>query len=443
MPSPLPASRPRIDALDAMRGSALLGILLVHAMEHWSLPRYPQDTPAWLQALDVRTMDLGLFLFEGKAYAIFSLLFGLSFFLILDRWSARGLRFRTRFLWRLVLLAGIGYLHGIIYCGDILLTIAVLGLPLVFLYRRSDRALGWIAAALLMQVPIVWDTARLLLDPAFQPWRPQPWVDGGSAFAVYAEGSFGDVTAINLRDGQVARLWWAFESGRYLQMSGLFVFGLLLGRSRLFEDPMRCRRLARRVLIWGLAGFAVLYAAKFRLADRGIAVAVRSQAGNLLAYYRSLAQAAVWISAFVLLWQWTRARGALRLLAPYGRLSLTCYVMQGLVGVPLFYGYGLALHRQLGPFASALVGGAIFVAQCAGANLWLRHFHYGPLEWLWRSATFLDFSTPLRRAQAAVDLDSPDPAALPSSRQPRADGSVHGRPGGRPGHDGRERTADR
>jgi uncharacterized protein len=152
------------------------------------------------------------------------------------------------------------------------------------------------------------------------------------------------------------------------------------------------------VLLWGLVGFAVLHAARLQSGAWGLTGSGRGHAGNLLAAYRDLAQAAVWMGAFVLLFQWSRARKALNLLAPYGRMSLTCYVTQGLIGVPLFYGYGLALHRYLGPFASLLVGAAIFAVQCVCAHFWLRRFHYGPLEWLWRSCTFLDFATPMRRS---------------------------------------------
>jgi uncharacterized protein len=67
------------------------------------------------------------------------------------------------------------------------------------------------------------------------------------------------------------------------------------------------------------------------------------------------------------------------------------------VGVPLFYGYGLALYRYLGPFYSVLGGAGFFVIQGTVAHLWLARFHYGPLEWLWRAGTFLNFRTPMRR----------------------------------------------
>ena len=393
--SPKPQSR--IDLIDAMRGSALAGILLLHAVNHWSLPLHPQAAPGRLRVLDTWTRDLGLFLVEGKAHAIFAMMFGVSFFLLLDHWSRRGIRFRSRFLWRVALLAALGYLHGIIYYGDVLLTIAVLGAPLVFIHRFGNRTLAVLAVLLTLQIPALWGTGRTLWVADHQPPAPLTWVSEGQLVDVYAHGSFLDVCRINAGRGQLARIGWVFESGRYLQMMGLFVVGLLIGRNRILEDQARGVRLARRVLAWGLTGFVMLHLIKHRLPGWGLQGAGLSQAGNLVSAYRSLAQIAVWVGTFILVYQWSRARKALDLLAPYGRMSLTGYVAQGLIGVPLFYGYGLALYRRLGPFESAVLGAAILVTQCAGSRLWLKRFNYGPLEWLWRSCTFLDFSTPMRK----------------------------------------------
>lgn len=393
--SPKPDSR--IDLIDALRGSALMGIFLLHSIEHWSLPRYPADSPSWLKVLNTWTQDLGLFLFEGKAYAIFALMFGVSFFLIMDRWSRRGLGFRGRYLWRLAVLAVFGYLHAIIYCGDILLPLAVLAIPLVLIHRLGNRALAWIAAALLLQIPALWETCRVFFDQGYQPLPPPLRAIYGQIFDVFADGSFLDVSAINAGKGQMARIWWMIESGRYMQMMGLFVCGFLVGRSRVLEDPERSARLAKQALLWGLTGFAVLHFSKRHLAAGGLQGPGLIHTGNLVSSYRNLAQITVWIGVFILLYRWHRTRRALDLLAPYGRMSLTGYVAQGMIGVPLFYGYGLALHRYLGSFHSVLLGAALFAVQCLCAHLWLKRFYYGPLEWLWRSFTFLNFATPMRK----------------------------------------------
>lgn len=410
MSSPNQNSRPRIALLDALRGSALLGILLLHSIEHWDFSRYPQNPPSWLRTLNAQAHDLGFFLFGGKAYAIFALLFGVSFYLILDRWAARNINFHGRFLWRLAVLAIIGYLHGIIYCGDILLVIAVLGVPLVFLHRLGNRTLAWISVALVLQIPSLWETGRVLFEPGYQPVQPRHWAIYGQLFNVYSNGSFLDVIKTNLWQGQWSRTWWTIETGRYTQMLGLFVWGLLLARARIFEDPARSVRLAKRALWWGAIGFALLYPVKLHLGDWGLRGINRYVADNLVSSYCNLAQMAVWAGGFVLLFQWAKARSVLSLLAPFGRMSLTCYVTQGLVGVPLFYGYGLALYRHLGPFYSVLLGVVLAVIQGLAAHLWLKRFHYGPLEWLWRCATFLTFQIPFRKrgGMSAVNGEAPD-----------------------------------
>jgi len=127
----------------------------------------------------------------------------------------------------------------------------------------------------------------------------------------------------------------------------------------------------------------------------------RYTATGLVDAYVDLAELAVWVGGFVWLYQKAAFQPIMRLLAPYGRMSLTCYVLQSMIGVPLFYGYGFALYRSLGPFWSLLVGCAMFVPLLVFAHVWLKRFAYGPLEWLWRALTFLSIATPFRRASRA------------------------------------------
>lgn len=118
------SSLERVSIIDALRGSALFGILMLHAVEHWDFVRDPQHRPEWLVKLDQQVMESAYFLFGGKAYAIFALMFGISFFITLDRWNGKSRNASGRFLWRLVLLGTLGYIHSLLYCGDILTVIA-------------------------------------------------------------------------------------------------------------------------------------------------------------------------------------------------------------------------------------------------------------------------------------------------------------------------------
>lgn len=407
-----PASR--VDWVDALRGSALVGILLWHAIEHWGFMRYPERTRDWIRPLDRLTTKVGHLLFAGKAYAIFAMLFGVSFYLILRGWSRRGMPFRRLFLYRLALLALFGYLHGILYCGDVLLVMAALGVPLLLVHRAESRVLVVLSTLLLMQLPELWQTFRVLTDAGYQPSEPHYWSIYEKLSVTFADGSLEEVSAVNLGLGQMSRIWWTIETGRASQMLGLFVWGLLLGRSGALDHVDRAVWLARRALVWGLAGALGMIVLQKGVAASSLEGMRLWVVEGLVTSYRALAQAVVWASVFVLVYQWAKMRAVLSLLAPYGRMSLTGYVTQGLVGIPLFYTYGLGLYRHLGPFYSGLLGAVLVMAQVAWAHLWFRWFTYGPLEWLWRCLTFRSFATPFRRRPRPIEAISvPQGASLP------------------------------
>lgn len=396
---PSSVSRPRIELIDALRGTALAGLFLLHCVEHFEMGGKPELAPAWLAALDGQVQRAAFFLFSGKAYAIFAALFGLSFFLQLESGARRGEDLRLRFVWRLVVLAAIGFVDGILFCGDILMVIAVLGLPLVALYRCSNRVLGWIAAFFLLQVPAWWMVVRVI-TAGYVPAEPVHWGMYGRQCEIFAHGSFLDVVQANLGVGQTLRFWFTYESHRYLQMFGLFVLGLLVGRSRVLEDAERARRFGWRALVGGVVGFVVASPLTDFVLSRVPGGVAHYLVGTVVWNLGGLAQIAIWVGAVAVLFSHGGPRRWLARLAPFGRMSLTAYLTQGWFWVVFYYGFGFAMYDRLGATLSVLVGIPFLVAQVAVANLWLRHFHYGPLEWFWRCGTRLSFATALRRRPA-------------------------------------------
>lgn len=396
-PATAPRASERLEIIDALRGSALFGILLLHAVEHWDFMRMPEGRAPWLQRLDDATVSWAFFLFGGKAYAVFALLFGVSFFITLQAWKQDGRGASGRFLWRLAVLAAIGYVHGLLYCGDILMVIAVLGVPLVLLNRLPSRALAAVAVLLLLQLPQWVEVWRVAADPGFQPAARRFWSLYAQTDLVFATGSLADVIHLNAWTGQLAKWWWMVETFRYPQMLGLFVCGLLMGRNGAWHDAVRLRRLAWRALAAGAAGFSLTWLAQRGVATLDLAGMRRHVVDELIGMYGNLAQMAIWAGGFVLLYPSAKARAALRLFAPYGRMSLTGYTTQALFGVPFFYGFGLGMYRIAGPFPAVLFGLAVFIVQCALAHAWLRRFRYGPLEWLWRALTLGTMAIPMRR----------------------------------------------
>ncbi len=137
----------RLVVLDSLRGFALMGLFIVHMVEYFELYWY-QPEPGWVH-------NVVFFLFGGKAYAMFALLFGISFYIIMDNQARRGVDFRGRFAWRLALLCFMGFLHGILYSGDILQVLGVAGFTLLLAWSLPTRWLWILAGMLLLQAPVV------------------------------------------------------------------------------------------------------------------------------------------------------------------------------------------------------------------------------------------------------------------------------------------------
>ena len=112
--------------------------------------------------------------------------------------------------------------------------------------------------------------------------------------------------------------------------------------------------------------------------------------------WSQLAAMAFQVALFFLLWQ-TKLRQLIEYFAIPGRMTLTWYVMQSLVVVPLLYGYGLGLWDDLSAAQLVLGGVSFFAAQIAISNWWYKHFRYGPLEWIWRAGTMTSFNVSVRR----------------------------------------------
>ena len=139
----LASSGGRITVIDALRGFSLIGICLIHGMQHFGAmgTMAPQAMFPWEGTLDEIFRWFINYLVFGKFFIIFSCLFGLSFFIQMDRAAQKGVDFRPRFLWRLVLLLVIGFVHGLLVRVDILLVYALLGFVLVLMYKWPTKLL--------------------------------------------------------------------------------------------------------------------------------------------------------------------------------------------------------------------------------------------------------------------------------------------------------------
>ena len=177
---------PRIEVVDALRGFAVMAILLVHNLEHFIFPVYPDaaSQPGWLNILDEGVFSVTFSLFAGKAYAIFALLFGLTFYIQYTNQQKKGKDFGYRFLWRLLLLGGFATLNAAFFpAGDVLLLFCVVGIFLFIVRKWSDRTVFILAIFLLLQ-PVEWYHYVMNL---FNPAHSLPDLGVGQMYGEVAE----------------------------------------------------------------------------------------------------------------------------------------------------------------------------------------------------------------------------------------------------------------
>lgn len=381
----------RIDVADVLRGVAVMGIVILHTVEHFNFYSYPDTAGqcAWLRFTDRALWDGLFFTFGGKAYAVFALLFGFSFFIQDDNQRRRGRDFRLRFLWRLALLLVIGHFNAAFFTGEILVMYALIGVVLPLTCRLPDRVVLALAVVLLLQ-PMEWGkVAAMLAVPGYEPQAGLAGYYAQRAYEVQAGGTFWEMVRMNLWDGQLFNMTWAWEHGRIFQTAGLFLLGMLLGRRGLLLGTERNLHRWLVTLIGALAAFFPLRGLYLLLPDFVADEPLRTSLELIVSSYANFAFMLVLVSGVVLLFYTTRLRGVLMRLSPYGRMSLTNYLTQSIVGSMLFYHWGFWLARYLGVTASFGVGVALFAAQLAFCTWWMRHHTHGPFEWLWKKGTWI------------------------------------------------------
>ena len=382
----------RINSIDALRGFALIGIMLLHCMERFDLTLVPEVDSLFWQRVDKAVYDTVYFLFSGKAYAIFSFLFGLSFYMQMDSQAQKGNDFRMRFVWRLILLFLFGYINGLVYMGEFFVVYAVLGLLLVPLYKVPTKWLVAVMLLLFLQIPAIISFVSLLQHNV----PNEPSALNTLCAGIFMEGSLADVLSFNLWQGQFAKWLWLINNFRYLQLLGLFIAGMLVGRMGIHKDEALMIKYSRKALPYSIAWFVLFYLIVLFLPMMGVKDYALYVGNTLFRTFANLGLMMIYICGFTLLYYNYGWRSALDKIAPVGRMSVTNYMMQSMVGVTLFYGFGANLAVECNYLQSLLVGIAFVLIQILYSNWWIKRFYYGPLEWLWRTLTWMA-RVPLRR----------------------------------------------
>ncbi len=385
----------RIIIIDALRGFALGGVALVHMTEQY-IASAPTEN---LMEVTNGTFDNILsgiisFFIIGKFFALFSILFGLSFFIQMDGAAKRGENFAGRFLWRIFLLFIIGYAHQLFYKGDILTIYALLAPFLIPFYRMKNNWILLVAGVFLISLPRFVSYAILGTDSAF---GFPSLVDFNNEINLayiktLKEGSIIDVFSTNAGQGMLQKM--DFQIGffaRFYLTFGYFLIGLWLGKIGLFQKVKEHVSKVKKWLIWAIIFFVValiLTGGLFAMSPQPVDFKSWIHVLAINSYdWSNIALTAIILCSFILIYMKNRGEKFLSFFAPYGRMALTNYVLQSIIGTSILFGWGLGFLGKIQTTYLFLIAILLITIQTLISKVWLTHFRYGPLEWLWRSAT--------------------------------------------------------
>ena len=363
----------RIDVADALRGIAVAGIILYHSVEHFNI--FTQETIVHALPSDQTVADVLAWLLSGKMYGIFAMLFGLSFFIMNDNQQQRGKCFSGRFAWRMCLLFMFGIVNVAFYDGDILMLYACYGLLLIPISYLPSKAV-WCIIGLLAIQPV--ELYCLLTGTTMD--HSAMWELYGKINSAHEHATFWENALTNLRYGFEVNLRFNVFSGRLTQLLCLFILGMQLGRQRLFYHEGRNLQIWHQILCLSAIVVVCLSFVDFGELDMWL-----HPIYNLIILLMI-------VSAVVSAWYaFDGVRSVLHHLCIFGRMSLTNYLLQSVIGCAIFCGYGLACYYKLGITYAVMVGVGMVITQYLFARFWFNSHQRGPLEGLWRELTWIKF----------------------------------------------------
>ncbi|MEE4196047.1 MAG: DUF418 domain-containing protein [Bacteroidales bacterium] len=396
------AAKERIQLLDILRGFAILGILMVN-MPLFNSPIMARigNFALWHSQAN-HLADLVIrFFFEGKFYSLFSILFGIGFYLFLQKQNDSGTSILPTFRRRLFYLLLFGVLHiTLLWAGDILFFYALFGFVLILFRKKTTRSLKkWILAMILIPIVI---TGFAVLMVALGKMHPEGAKQIEASFAqqeqylrnfiekaleTYAHGSFAEIFTTRVTE-------WRFSLNGifffYPNVFAMFLLGFFLAKKGWLFNLKANRSVFRKMLWAGL----VLGIIGNSIYTWGMEHSSQMDMNptTLIAItgfgFGVPAMTLFYIAAFALATEKGIFSWCIRRLAMVGRMALTNYLLQSILCTTIFYSYGFGLYGTVNIWQGIILTFIIYGLQILFSIFWLKRFHYGPFEWLWRSLSY-------------------------------------------------------
>ena len=382
----------RIELLDVIRGFALVGILFANILSWSGIKFLPFDVIESFGNIEIDTKLYRVlkFFVDTKFYTIFSLLFGIGFSLQITK-NKDNPAFPPLYFRRLVLLLLIGLTHALIWSGDILMLYALMGFVLLGLRNISEKSVLKLSVILFLtplflDIVYMYTFSRDLAELPRTALKVYPDMSPEEVVAGFQSMNFLTVLKTNFHN--IVWRWYDFiPSGRPFKILALFLLGSYLYSSGYFEGKVRKWK---TLFIWLILGIS--FTSLAMTLKGGISAFSKDWFNILYKFIHEIGQVTLALSYISLLAILLEKLPKLYLwdaLKAYGRMSLTSYIGQTILGVIAFYPIiGFSYHGSLSLQQIFYIGLIILVFQILFSILWFKWFKFGPIEWAWRCMTY-------------------------------------------------------
>ncbi len=390
-------NKQRINAIDIIRGVAIMGILLVNGPQ-LNGPAFLDGTGFAFQrtAADIWYTRLIFNFAVGNFYPIFACLFGLSIAIFLaDKPSILAPKLHLR---RMSLLFLIGLAHAmLVWWGDILVLYSLLGTVLFFIYNKNIKFVS--------NILIFFISIALILSMAmlFIPETESGFL-GPELLVVYQQGSFWAISqqrAIDFLGVYIPGMLFPLDAYRvgsfslyYFQLAICFTFGFWLYRSNFIIQLLQDRIINKKTIIFTGSVSLLVF----------ILTTIFPNLSAAFFVTKGLSRGLFYASIILFLYDFMIFKKIFYPFSCVGRMSLSNYLFHNICLSLIFYGYGLGFYGKIGPYQQAGILLTLMSASLILSSYWLKYFNFGPIEWLWRAGTYGYFSK-LRKKCSSSELD--------------------------------------
>ena len=385
------SKKKRIEILDVIRGFAIFGIILAN-IQSWSGYKFiPFDTLETLSHYDLNTSLHYLFMFfiDTKFYTLFSLLFGIGFYIQFHKFRDDQGPFLKTYRRRLGFLMLFGLIHAFFWSGDILFIYGAVGFALI-LFRNFSHKNLLISSVVIYYIWLAYDMVFALFYPDYMNYPSSAYktyidISPADITAVFQNGSFFEVLQMNWHN-----VYWRYielvPSGRITKVLSIFILGYYMMSIDYFRVYASSLKLLSFYLVTGLTFTYVSYEIGGSMSS--FSHDLSNVGYKALAATGQVLLAMSYIHILAILDETSFFKKAFHYFSYVGRMSFTNYLMHTLMGYFIFYPFFGGLFGTMGLAEILVLAVVLYAVQVIFSMLWLKFFSMGPLEWGWRCLTY-------------------------------------------------------